>query len=157
MIWVLLAIFQLKHLFADYFLQGRMMLGKFLPHPDYIMPLFCHCLVHSAFTWVIAMFFKPDHAVLIATLDGSIHFIVDRIKAAPNLGGRFNALSKNEYSQVMTNMKYFEQFPGTTTTHCTKPQEEAKLLSNKYFWWTLGLDQMAHHLTDILVIFILIG
>lgn len=157
MIWLLLVIFQIKHFLADYPLQGKMMLGKFKPHPDYIMPLFMHCLVHGAFTWIIAMFFKPEHAVLIAALDGCIHFVVDRIKASPTMLGRFKAVSAGEMKEIIENEKYYKMFPGSTTTLNGKAVDDAKLRSNKFFWWCLGGDQMAHHLTHYVIIYLLIG
>lgn len=58
--------------------------------------------------------------VALSLADFIIHFTVDRIKASPNLGGRFNP---------------------------TQP----------YFWWALGADQMAHHLTNYLFIAIIMS
>lgn len=31
-----------------------------------------------------------------------------------------------------------------------------KLQSNKFFWWSLGLDQMVHHLTHYIIIYLII-
>lgn len=28
--------------------------------------------------------------------------------------------------------------------------------SNTYFWWSLGVDQSIHHLTDILIIYLIL-
>jgi len=71
-------------------------------------------------------FFSKDYWSIIyvglgiAIADFVLHFIVDRLKASPDLGGRW------------------------------KPDQP-------YFWWALGLDQMAHHLINYAFIAILIS
>ena len=93
----------------------------------WIQPLAAHAGVHAIATFLIAyvvldLVYWLDNlffATLFAILDFVIHFTVDRIKASPNLGGRFNP---------------------------TQP----------YFWWALGADQMAHHLTHYLFIAIIV-
>lgn len=116
-LFVILALFQLKHFIADYPLQGTYMLGKFKGGWEWVKPLLAHVAVHAVFTTTIVSFFRPSLWWL-GLLDAFIHFTMDRIKASPNLLGRF------------------------------KPD-------NKYFWWALGFDQMVHHLTDLLVVFLL--
>jgi hypothetical protein len=144
MIWLLLVVYQIKHFLADYPLQGKFMLGKFLPFPKFILPLLAHASVHSVFTFLIAWCFKDWHFALALGLgDGIVHFIVDRIKASPELGGRFKALTKETYTALMA--------PDV------KPDERAAALkSNTYFWWALGADQMAHHLTHYLLIYLIL-
>lgn len=156
-IFLLLVIYQIKHFAADYPLQGRYMLGKFKPYPDYIKPLLAHAAVHAAFTAVIALFFVTSMPALIgiSLLDGAVHFIVDRVKASPDLGGRWTALSKREMMQVLENMQYYKDHP-SPNTGMTQIQEEAKLKSNQIFWWALGADQMAHHLTHYLLIYLML-
>lgn len=157
MIWILLIVYQIKHFVADYPLQIPYMLGKFKPYPAFILPLLAHTAVHGLFTFLIALCFKSvGVAIALGLADMGIHFLVDRVKASPDLLGRFQALSKKEFLEIMDNMKYYSQFPGTTTTMQTKPQCEAKLKSNVYFWWALGIDQMAHHLTHYAIIAILV-
>jgi hypothetical protein len=157
MIWILLITYQIKHWICDYPLQGRFMLGKFLPHPDYIMPLFCHALVHFIGTFIIALFVDSQHAVWYAALDGSLHFIIDRIKASPDMLGRFKALSGNEMRQILVDdAEYIKKFYGTPVAQNVKEQNEKRVKSNTYFWWCLGLDQMAHHLTHYLIIFLML-
>lgn len=157
-VFLLLVIYQIKHFLADYPLQGHWMLGKFKEYPKFILPLLAHSAVHAAFTAFIALFFVSSVKLLLllAFLDGAVHFIVDRIKASPELGGRWTALSKREMLQVIENMKYFEEHPTLNTTAQTMPQEVAKLKSNLYFWWALGADQMAHHLTHYLLIYLML-
>jgi len=79
----------IKHFLADFLLQTAYMLGKGKTGSGWILPLAAHCLVHALFTLIIFLFFKPDLALGLALLDFVIHFIVDRIKASPSLGGRF--------------------------------------------------------------------
>jgi hypothetical protein len=155
---VLLVIYQVKHLLCDYFLQGKFMLGKFKRYPDYIMPLFCHALVHFIGTFIIALFVDPDHATFYAMLDGTIHFIVDRIKASPELLGRFDALSKKEMKEIMYDQEhYIKKFPGTQVSLNMKELHDKLLKSNRLFWYSLGGDQMCHHLTHYLLIYLMLG
>ena len=118
-IFNLLVLFQLKHFICDYPLQTQYMLGK-MQATGWVKPLVAHAAVHSLATYIITMYFVgPFTAILFALADFIIHFTVDRIKASPKLGGRFNP---------------------------TQP----------YFWWALGADQMAHHLTHYLFIAIIV-
>jgi Protein of unknown function (DUF3307) len=104
---------QIKHFICDFPLQNNYMLGKFKPFPFYILPLFQHSAVHAFGTaWLCALFNWP---LWFIAFDLVTHFIIDRIKASPSLGGRW------------------------------KP-------SDKYFWWALGADQMAHQLVGIFMI-----
>ncbi len=124
--WLLIA-FQIKHFLCDYPLQGKYMLGKFKPDfRDWFHPLFCHATVHMVGTGLIYMgavwvgIAKNTWWLgLLPLADGAIHFTVDRIKASPNMLGRW------------------------------KPD-------NRYFWWALGADQMAHHLTHYAIIAVLV-
>ena len=118
-IFTLLVLFQLKHFICDYPLQTQYMLGK-MQATNWIKPLASHAAVHALATYIITMYFVgPFTAIIFALADFIIHFTVDRIKASPKLGGRFNP-------------------------------------SQPYFWWALGADQMAHHLTHYLFIAIIV-
>ena len=97
-LFILLFLFQLKHFIADYPLQTSYMLGK-LNKTNWILPLTAHASVHALFTFTIAfvaldsLSYLPDtvlFSVLLALFDFTIHFTVDRIKASPNLLGRFS-------------------------------------------------------------------
>ncbi len=135
MIWILLIVYQLKHFIADYPLQGTFMLGKFLPFPKFILPLLSHGLVHGVFTFLIALCVKNWHvAMYLGVFDMAVHSLVDWIKANPSIGGRFKPLTK-------------ETYPAAT---------DAQKKSNTYFWWALGADQMAHHLTHYAIIAMLV-
>lgn len=84
-IFVLLIAFQIKHFVADYPLQGRYMLGKF-KETGWILPLASHAAVHALFTFLIAAWFGVGTAILLALIDFSIHFIVDRAKVSFSKG-----------------------------------------------------------------------
>lgn len=133
-IWVTLsAIMALKHFLADFPLQtGYMVTGKG-KKANWLLPLVCHCAVHGAFTLVVALLIRPEYYWL-ALVDFAIHFVMDRIKAAPNLLGRYKQLAASE-------------FPSATAK---------QIRDNHYFWWSLGLDQMVHSLTNLLIVFLLL-
>lgn len=115
-IFTLLIAFQLKHFICDYPLQNSYMLGK-MQEKDWVKPLLAHSMVHMLGTIFILSWINPILALILSLVDLVAHFTIDRLKASPNIGGRFNP---------------------------TQP----------YFWWALGADQMAHHLTHYLFIFI---
>lgn len=151
MIWILLVVYQIKHFIADYPLQGRYMLGKFKPYPDFILPLLSHGLVHGVFTFLIALYFKSWEASLaLGLLDMAIHSTVDWVKANPSIGGRFAALSKNEMKNILSYLP-------TLGKEGVEEKFGAQLKSNTFFWWALGADQLAHHLTHYLLIWIILS
>lgn len=118
LVFTLLVLFQIKHFLCDYPLQRPYMLGK-TKEDGWFLPLLAHASVHAIFTFLIVLMFGGlKLAIILSLADLVIHFVVDRIKASPRLGGRF------------------------------KPTEP-------YFWWALGADQMAHHLTHYAFIFII--
>lgn len=116
---LLLFLFQIKHFICDYPLQNTYMLGK-MKSTGWIKPLASHSAVHSLGTIFIVSWINPILAIILGVTDFILHFIVDRLKASPNLGGRF------------------------------KPEQQ-------YFWWALGLDQMAHHLINYVFIYIILN
>ena len=125
-VFMLLVAFQFKHFICDFPLQNQYMLGK-MNLTGWKLPLGAHAGVHALGTFLITcLLFKPAYymdavilGAILGTADFIIHFVVDRIKASPKLGGRFNP---------------------------TQP----------YFWWALGADQMTHHLTHYLFIFVIV-
>ena len=58
-------------------------------------------------------------AVLLAGIDGFSHFVIDRLKAHPDIGGKYT-------------------------------------VAEKQFWNNIGLDQMAHHVVGLFLIFIFV-
>lgn len=171
-VFLLLIIYQIKHFLADYPLQGKYMLGKFKGGTDWIAPLLAHVAVHGAFTFVIAFIYitctEHDHtainmaavtiySAMMAFIDASIHFAMDRIKASPNMLGRFKALSANEYREIAYEQEhYIKKFPGTQTSLNMQEDFNKKLKSNVLFWWCLGIDQMVHHLTHYGIIYLIL-
>ena len=117
-IFLLLLLFQVKHFICDYPLQTEYMLGK-MKAKGWIKPLAAHCGVHAIGTGLIVLFFAPSLIIPLMIMDFTLHFIVDRLKASPNIGGAF------------------------------KPDQP-------YFWWALGLDQMAHHLINYVFIAVIL-
>ena len=116
------------------------MLGKFKEWPDFFKPLLAHSLVHGLATFLIALCVNPKMAFWVALFDFKMHFVVDRVKASPKLLGRFKALSANEYRDIVA----------------SESDLLGRLKSNTYFWWSLGADQMAHHLTHYVIIYFLL-
>lgn len=136
-VFLLLILFQIKHWICDYLLQNRYMLGKFKPGWGFVGPLATHCVVHVVGTLLILCCLPPmafTKVALILSLDFFVHFIMDRIKASPKYLGRFEALTKKD-------------FPTATLE---------QLRSNVRFWWSLGLDQMVHHLTHYVIIWMIV-
>jgi len=154
MIWLLLVIYQIKHFVCDYPLQGKYMLGKFKPGWAWVLPLTAHAGVHGVATFLIALCFKPKSALWVAFFDMIIHFTMDRIKASPNLLGRYKALDANCYPGVAAFAS--GNFLGAQLTPEEQAEKKAwgiqRLKENVYFWWALGLDQGVHHLTHYAII-----
>lgn len=95
--FVLLFAFQMKHFLADFPLQGKYMLGKFDAGWDWVLPLAAHAGVHLCFTFVIAVVYLRsdlDFCAMLSVIDFTIHSTVDRIKASPNMGGRWKPDNK---------------------------------------------------------------
>ncbi len=87
-IFALLVLYQLKHYVADFPLQGEYMLGKF-KKVGWVLPLTAHCIVHAGFTLAIVSVVNPSLWWL-AVFDFVVHFIMDRIKASPDLLGQWS-------------------------------------------------------------------
>lgn len=87
-IFILLVLFQLKHFIADYPLQSVYMLGK-MKNTDWVKPLMAHSFVHAIGTLLIVSLWDLQLGLILALVDFTLHFIVDRLKADPKLGGQF--------------------------------------------------------------------
>lgn len=144
-IFILLILFQVKHFLADFPFQTEYMMGKFRWYMnEWFPPLVAHGLVHAAFTFAIAFYFRDAwNALALAIIDLNLHCIMDRVKASSRLLGRFQALSQAEYSNI-------KSYPPITMSG------RQRLRSNKFFWWSLGFDQMFHHLTHYLLIWLIL-
>jgi hypothetical protein len=129
--WIpLLIAFQAKHFLADYPLQGRYMLGKFREDWGFVPPLLAHVWVHAFGTFSICFWLVGWKALLLALFDASVHFLMDRAKASKRYLGRWKPLTA-------------DTAPGASTEQWR---------SNDRFWWSLGFDQMVHHLTHYAII-----
>lgn len=149
-LFILLIVYQVKHFLADYPLQTGYMLGKFKAGLDWVLPLTAHVAVHGAGTYMIACIFgRYELAFSLATFDMIIHFLMDRVKASPYLLGRYKALSSGEMSGLLLAV---QQVDSPNVQGMIKDA----MRGNKYFWWALGVDQMVHHLTHYVIIYMLI-
>lgn len=163
-IFALLVIYQIKHYIADFPLQNSYMLGKF-KYEGWALPLLAHVAVHGLFTFIISFgyivfkyqnrdveFMYPGILILCiipALFDMTIHFIMDRIKASPNLLGRFKALSANEMNTLLS-------YIPTLGKEGVMKNFSDKFRSNTLFWHSLGIDQGVHHLTHYAIIYFLV-
>lgn len=148
LIFILLVVYQLKHFLADFPLQGTYMLGKFKPGWDFLLPLTVHAGVHGIFTLCICLYVNPALWWL-SIVDFTIHFLMDRIKASPVYLGRYKSLSANEFKRVYDTYEHAQD-------DFAKAGAKKRLRGNVLFWWSLGFDQMVHHLTHYYVIFVLV-
>ena len=122
---ILLLVFQVKHLIADYYLQFPYMYQNKGAKTGWFKPLLDHSLVHAGLTVIILTVYlysatpnTPDGLIQMATIplmagifDFVTHFVTDRWKATQGVG------------------------PDTSK-----------------FWQDLGIDQMAHHIVGILIV-----
>jgi hypothetical protein len=168
MYFVLSCLFQLKHFVADYLQQNEYMLGKF-KLTDWVKPLAAHCGVHAVWTFSILTALCPwisfKVIIFLTVMDFVIHFGMDRIKASPNMLGKFQSLSKGDFEEqqryedvLQTQLK---RSHNPTELECAeldlKWSKEAwtdRKKSNKFFWIALGVDQLVHHLTHELIVYI---
>lgn len=94
----------------------------------------------------IVLYFGRPELWWLAIFDFVVHFSMDRIKAGPKWLGRFKAVSGREYvanARLIASREEGWQ------------QAQKELKSNVYFWWSLGLDQMVHHCTDLCIVYML--
>jgi len=93
-IFILLISFQVKHFLCDYPLQTQFMLEKSKLH-DWVLPLQQHCMVHATGTMIVLFLFADvKYLFLYAFIDFFLHFSMDRIKASPNMLGKFKPDNK---------------------------------------------------------------
>jgi Protein of unknown function (DUF3307) len=157
LIFFLLVVYQLKHFCADYLLQGEYMLGKFKPGWDFLGPLSAHVAVHGVMTYGIVALtllyygipYPAAFGLLLGLLDAGIHFVMDRIKAAPQYMGRWKSVTAAEYAECKRLIA-----AGFWPKEVGNPKK--KLRGNRLFWWALGFDQMVHHLTHYVLIYLIL-
>jgi hypothetical protein len=152
----LLILFQIKHYLADYKMQGEYMLGKFKAK-GWILPLSAHCFVHASFTFVFSSI-TMDLQVMtaLALFDFLVHFAMDRIKASPNMWGRYKPISAEKYVQLKHDMNTTEKVGTKEDREIARDRYEMAMSDNRNFWLCLGIDQMVHHITHYLIIFVIL-
>jgi hypothetical protein len=137
MIFYLLILYQLKHFLCDYPLQTpRFFIGKFRKDWSFFVPLLAHSAIHGVGTFLIAVWATGNIllGINLGILDMVVHGTMDRLKAGERWMGRWKALSSTEFA--------------TATP--------AQLRGNALFWNALGVDQMVHHLTHYLCIYLIL-
>lgn len=88
-IMFILVFFEVKHYIADYPLQFPFMVdGKAKMGLKWVYPLTLHCLIHSLFTLLLALFINPT-LWWVFLVDFVSHFVMDRIKSSPVLLGKW--------------------------------------------------------------------
>ena len=160
-IFTLLVVYQLKHFAADFILQswpiGHYCLGKFKPGWDFVPPLLVHVGIHAAMTLYIVMWMGRPELYWIAFVDGSVHFVMDRLKAGPRWLGRFKSYPTGFDFTADVRCAAHRSSRMISHQHKIAAQRAARTLwSNTLFWCSLGLDQMVHHLTHYWCIWMLV-
>lgn len=157
-VFFLLVLFQIKHFVADFPLQTDYMLRKFSPDWRVWVPaLSAHAGVHALFTFFIVVFVMHGYstfiplALALGAFDFVVHFTMDRIKASPDLLGRYKSLSARDYLYYRRIMEQAGNHPNV------KEQVNEIFRGNRNFWWALGFDQGVHHLTHYVIIACLIS
>lgn len=160
-VFVLLVVYQIKHFLSDYPLQTPYMLQKFKPGWDFVKPLGAHAGVHALFTFAIVTAYNVHGSVPfafgLAGLDFTVHFIVDRIKASPKMLGRFKAMSASDFGSHLRIIEAAKDPKAHPEIKLAAKGFQRNIKNNTYFWWALGWDQMMHHLTHYLIIWLLVG
>ena len=133
-IFSMLLLFQLKHWLADFVFQTDYMMRKFLPGWEFFLPLTAHAFAHAVGAALIVAIFDPSLMWWAGGLTLVLHFFMDRMKAGPKYMGRWKLLAGSEFA---------------TATDTQKRH-------NKFFWWSFGFDQMWHHCTNYLLIWLVV-
>lgn len=158
LIFLLLILFQIKHFMADYILQTPYMLQKFKGGREWILPLAAHAGVHALYTTSIAALVtsNPLFAVSCGFFDFAVHFTMDRIKASPNMLGKYKNIGPAEWAKVQEEAKGWSRNEYSQDSYiypCGVREEARKRIKhNTYFWYSLGLDQLVHHCTHYIII-----
>jgi hypothetical protein len=128
-IFLLLVLFQLKHFLADYPGQTEYMLRK-NRYVGWFLPLIDHAFTHAVGTALIILFWGGFYF-------GGMFFIPWLLLFLP----LFDLVTHFIMARVKASPWMWGKY---------KPQD-------KYFWWALGFDQMVHHLSDYVIIYVMIS
>jgi len=126
-IFLLLVLFQLKHFLADYPLQFPYMYENKGKATGWVAPLANHAWIHAAMTLIIGVFFLLD--------------VNPEILTRPAFAILFSITAIDFTTHFIVDRWKATRKGGPDTPR---------------FWINLGLDQMAHHLVGIFIIYILI-
>lgn len=125
-VMLLLFLFQIKHYVCDYPLQGKYMLGKF-HETDWKMPLLAHSAVHALGTIIVVAIYSTMFGLTTFSLV-PFGILLGCLDLWVHFGiDRWKVLASKNVTP-----------------------ENAK------FWHLLGIDQMGHHLTHYIFIFLLV-
>lgn len=127
--FLLLVLFQIKHFLCDYPLQTPYHLGKF-KEKGWVLPLIDHASTHAVFTFFICGAYLTLNGLdfLISVIFSILFMILDLLI-------HFSMDAVKCRPALLGRFKY---------------------VSDKKFWWSLGLDQMVHHLTHYLIIYFIL-
>jgi hypothetical protein len=128
LLFILLVAFQLKHFIVDLALKTEYRLRQFEIRANFYRPLFSHCSLHAAATWLISavtLWGKHGYAGLVAPVaaastDFVSHLIIGGMRSDVRWLGRFKDPSK------------------------------------KTFWVAASFSQVVHHLTHYVIVWHLV-
>lgn len=130
--FILIVLYEIKHYTCDFIFQSHpYFLGKFRAGWDFVLPLLAHTAIHALGTFLITIFLVNwKVALCLSAYDMIVHTVMDRIKASPNMMGRWHALTADTF----------------------KTATPAQKKGNGYFWLCLGFDQAIHNITHASII-----
>ena len=126
-ILILLLAFQIKHLIADYYLQFPYMYENKGKENGWILPLTNHALIHTIGTMLIAGGYLILYNETRPNIDINIFII---------------SLALFDFLSHFITDRW-------KATRKTNPSES-------WFWRSLGIDQMIHHIVGIIIIYIIV-
>lgn len=127
-VFLLLVVYQLKHFVADFPLQGKYMLQKFNKDWSFFWPLAAHAGVHAYSTLLIAnVYMFLTHSWGYGLLPMKLAIM--------------DFVIHFSMDRIKAGPKYLGRY---------------KDMYAHQFWWSLGLDQMVHHLTHYWIIWQLV-
>jgi hypothetical protein len=91
----LLTLLFIKHFLADFVFQTEWMVRGKGSESGWFTPLLAHAGVHQLFTTTILLFFiEPFVAISVGVVENWLHITIDRVKASPDLLGRYSRIDK---------------------------------------------------------------
>lgn len=162
-IFLMLILFEIKHFLFDFVFQTKYHLGKFNADGSFYWPLVSHSAWVACLTpAILGIAGYGRHVELVAIawgIDFWSHFFIDRLKAGPKYLGRFKALSAQEYqvcNKAVYNSQIYYDINGNQKFMDT-PEALKKLRGNWMYFVSIGIDQMAHHLVYLAIIYMAVS